>query len=251
MMFSPFGMVSSGRGQPLKSYTLAEQQALASKTLRKVLAFLLGEYRFEARYADHPDDKISIDSGGVVLAPAELQAGVRYNVFWNYDGESGSDIAWKFRGDGGLPDSILTMEESMADDHTIGIPGSLLQMAASTWTQVFYDMMVNYEIYGSVVKPVEPRPQHDPEHEDYQPNNAPMVAEKWNSIFARVKADKYDVECMFVHSSQGCLAPAGTCPFKHTPRRDHLPSDGGMAACMPEGFEFMDPYQYFLMMDSD
>ncbi|KAJ7232165.1 hypothetical protein B0H12DRAFT_1145799 [Mycena haematopus] len=271
MMLTPFGFVQTA--PPVQTYTLDQQRALAASTLRKVRAFLLGAYRFEARYADYPNDRVSIKSGGVVLRPAQLEAGVRYNVFWDYQGESGSEIAWKFRGDSGLPSSVCTMEDSMADDPNVGMPGNLLQMAASTWAQTFYDMMVNYEIYGSVVKPEEPRPEHesdpdrqeqktdgqpekdhqpdegqsDEEGEDYEdeeedyvkPDYASMVATKWNAIFERVKTDEHDVECMFVHSRQGCIAPAGTCQFKHTPLADNPPSDGASRA-MPA----MDTFYY-------
>ncbi|KAF7333449.1 hypothetical protein MVEN_02360900 [Mycena venus] len=294
MMFSPFGIVAP-QGGPVTTYTLDEQRALATKTLRKVRAFLLGAYRFEARYADHPNDRISIESGGVVLTAAQLEVGVRYNVFWDFEGESGSDIAWKFRGDGGLAESVCTMEDSMADDPNIRMPGNLLQMAATTWAQTFYDMIANYEIHGSVVRLEEPRPENEPDQEseekvkvkeedeegpkrdpdqedeekekvevkeedededeeddeeDYQPNYAAMVAAKWNPIFERVKANEYDVECMFVHSTQGCLAPPGTCPFKHTPLRDHAFSDGGYGRGLAmDGYEY--GYEYYMGWDSD
>ncbi|KAF9022596.1 hypothetical protein BDZ89DRAFT_1115426 [Hymenopellis radicata] len=245
MMFAPFGFGFGQPAVPVQTYTLDQQRALAASTLRKVRAFLLGAYRFEARYADYPNDRVSIQSGGVVLGAAQLVAGVRYNVFWDYQGESGSEIGWKFRGDSGLPDSVCTMEDSMADDPNVGVPGNLLQMAASiSRAQTFYDVIVNYEIYGSVVKPEEPRPkresnpdqkadgqpekdhQPDEDYEDEEPDYAGMVATKWNAIFERVKADEHDVECMFVHSRQGCLAPAGTCQFKHTSLADNPPSDG-------------------------
>ncbi|KAF7340812.1 hypothetical protein MSAN_02110400 [Mycena sanguinolenta] len=184
--------------------------------------------------------------------------GTMYYVFWDYQGETGSDIAWKFRGDSGLPDSVCIMEDSMETNPNIRMPGSLLHMASSDWAQTFYDMMVNYEIYGSVVRPEEPRSNHtatqernpgdqpDEEDEDEEdsppPDYAALVATKWNAMFERVKANEYDVECMFVHSRQGCLVPAGTCPFKHTPLTDHHPSDGlGSAGMMAA----MGPYAYF------
>ncbi|KAJ7328760.1 hypothetical protein DFH08DRAFT_1084304 [Mycena albidolilacea] len=264
MMFSPFGMVTARSTEPVKKYTLDEQRALAAKTVHKVRAFLLGASRFEARYADYPNDRISIESGGVVLAAAQLEAGVRYNVFWDYQGESGSDIAWKFRGDDGLASSICDMEDSMADDPNIGMPGNLLQMAASDWAQTFYDTIANYEMYGSVVKPSEPHPEPDPdhppnhanpEHEDYDPDYEieypdypTLVAAKWNSIFERVKTDEHDVECMFKHTRQGCLEPAGACPFKHTPSSSHSFADGGRR--MP-AMDVMDPYMYYKFWDSD
>ncbi|KAJ7450030.1 hypothetical protein B0H11DRAFT_324759 [Mycena galericulata] len=222
--------------EPEKTYTLEEQSALASKTVRKVRAFLHGAYRFEARYADYPSERDVIVSGGVVLTGAQLNEGTKYYVLWDYQGESGKDC-WKFRGGFGLPASICDMEESMADDLNIGMPGNLLQMA-SNWAQSFYDMAANYETYGSVVKPEEPRPEHDPDHDDYEPNYHAMVSAKWNPIFERAKADEHDIECMFVHTRQGCRAPAGSCLFKHTPLREHRFSDGGFGRMQPSSYEF-------------
>ncbi|KAJ7666740.1 hypothetical protein DFH06DRAFT_1469938 [Mycena polygramma] len=308
-MFGMFGMAS--RAPVVKSYTPEEQQALASKTVRKVRAFLHGAYRFEARYADYPNERDVIESGGVVLTGAQLREGTRYNVFWDFEGESGNGC-WKFRGAGGFPGAVCDMEDSMADDPNIGSPGSLLQMAASDWEQSFFDMAANYEAYGSVVRPEEPRPprpprperdlnhearvkveddkegvlglarpdgdpdhedrvkaeddkegvpsprpesdpdhegedrgdEYDEEEEDYEPDYASMVAAKWNPIFERFKADKHDVECMFFHTTQRCLAPDGTCPYKHTPRRDIPFADGGHGRISQE-----DAYAYNFYMD--
>ncbi|KAJ7752425.1 hypothetical protein DFH07DRAFT_521270 [Mycena maculata] len=226
-------------------HTLEEQTALAAKTVRKVRAFLHGAYRFEARYSDYPNERDVIESGGVVLSGAQLNEGTKYYVVWDYQGESGRDC-WKFRGGDGFAASVCDMEESMADDLNIGMPGDLLQMAASNWAQSMYDMAANYGTYGSVVKPEEPRPEHDPDHEDYQPNYADMVAAKWNPIFERAKADEHDIECMFFHTRQGCLAPAGSCQFKHTPLREHTFSDGGFGRISAE-----QAYQYFMDWDSD
>ncbi|KAJ6530312.1 hypothetical protein B0H19DRAFT_1192791 [Mycena capillaripes] len=206
------------------------------------------------------------------------------------------------------------MEDSMADDPNIGMPGNLLQMAASDWEQAFFDMAANWETYGSVVRPEEPRPEHDQDHEenkpnlkdeddepnlkheddepnlkhedfeptlkhedyeptlkhdpdhendesnpeadidpdeeDYEPNYSAMVAKKWNPIFERLKADEHDVECMFFHTRQGCLAPAGTCPFKHTPLRDHMLSNGGYHRFSAEGgYNEYDFYMNFIGSD--
>ncbi|KAJ7102786.1 hypothetical protein C8R44DRAFT_887521 [Mycena epipterygia] len=130
-------------------------------------------------------------------------------------GESGKDC-WKFRGGGGFATAICDMEDSMADDPNIGS---------------FYDMAANYGAYGSIVRPQEPCPEHDPDHEDYEPNYHAMVAEKWNPIFER--ADQHDVECMFFHAKQGCLAPEGSCPFKYTPKKNLPCSDGGFQGMQP------------------
>jgi hypothetical protein len=141
MMFSPFGMPfgmhAAQSREPVKNYTLEEQRALASEVVRKVHAFLHGAHRWEARYADYPNDRVTINSGGVVLSAAQLEVGVRYNVFWDYDGETGEDLAWKFRGDGGFGGTVCDMEESMADDPNIGMPENLLQMASTSWAQSF------------------------------------------------------------------------------------------------------------------
>ncbi|KAJ7187217.1 hypothetical protein C8R46DRAFT_1059158 [Mycena filopes] len=230
---------------PAKTYTLAEQTALASKTVRKVRAFLHGAYKFEARYADYPAERDVIESGGVVLTGAQLNSGTRYYVLWDYEGEAGKDC-WKFRGGDGFAAAVCDMEDSMADDPNIGSPASLLQMAASNWEQSFYDMMANYQAYGSVVKPAVPLPQHDPDHEDHEPNWTPMVADKWNPILARLRADEHDVECMFAHTRQGCLAPAGACPFKHTPKSAQTFSNGGYHRISPE-----DAYRFYMDSDSD
>ncbi|KAJ7450039.1 hypothetical protein B0H11DRAFT_2246970 [Mycena galericulata] len=172
---------------PMKNYTLSEQTELASKTVRKVRAFLHGASRFEAREFGISDGEM-VERGGTVLKGGELQVGERYFVRWDYQGEAGDDF-WKFRGDGGQVDSICMMEESMADDPSIGMPGNLLQMAASSWAQNFYDMAANYEGFGnspstllclwlfmeirvyvgSVLRPQAPQPQrqYDPKDEDY------------------------------------------------------------------------------------
>ncbi|KAJ6525033.1 hypothetical protein DFH09DRAFT_1368266 [Mycena vulgaris] len=196
--------------EQVKLYTLEEQRALASKTIRKVRAFLHGAYRFEARYADYPKERDVIESGGAVLSGAQLNEGTKYYVLWDYQGEAGKDC-WKFRGGSGFPGAILDMEDSMADDPNIGMRGNLLQMAASDWAQSFYDMAANYEAYGSVVRPQEPGSERY-----YDPSYHAIVSEKWNPIFERVKADEHDVVCMFVRTRPGCLAPAGACPFKHS-----------------------------------
>ncbi|KAJ7199931.1 hypothetical protein GGX14DRAFT_467050 [Mycena pura] len=248
--------------EAVKTYTLAEQTALASKTARKVRAFLHGAYQFEARYADYPSDHDVIESGGVVLTGAQLNVGTRYNVAWDFEGEVGRDC-WKFRGGDGFASAVCDMEDSMADDRNIGSPASVLQMAASDWVQSFYDMMANYETYGSVVKPSVPIPQHDPDHEESEPEESepeeyepeeynerdwtPMVANKWDPILARLKADQHDVECMFAHTAQRCLAQAaGTCPFKHTPTSAQAFSDGGYRR-----ISYEDEYAMYRFYDSD
>jgi hypothetical protein len=136
---SDSGMYAT-QSEPVKNYTLGEQRELADKAIRKVCAFLHGAHRWEARYADYPNDSVTIDSSGVVLSAAQLEVGVRYNVFWDYEGKKGEDLGWKFRGDGGLAGTICGMEESMAVDPNIGMPGNLLQMASTSWARSFYDV---------------------------------------------------------------------------------------------------------------
>ncbi|KAJ7026983.1 hypothetical protein C8F04DRAFT_101149 [Mycena alexandri] len=148
-MFEQFGLIPLGSNysEPVKTYTLEEQTALASKTSRKVRAFLHGAYKFEARYADYPGERDVIESGGVVLTGAQLNEGTKYYVLWDFEGESGKDC-WKFRGGDGFACAVCDMEDSMADDPNIWTPASVLQMAASEWAQSFYDMAANYETYG-------------------------------------------------------------------------------------------------------
>ncbi|KAJ7472178.1 hypothetical protein FB451DRAFT_1175924 [Mycena latifolia] len=86
-------------------------------------------------------------SANVVLSGAQLNQGTKYYMLWDYQGETGKDC-WKFRGGNGFAAAICDMEDSMADDPNIGMPGNLLQMAASDWAQSFYDMAANYEAYG-------------------------------------------------------------------------------------------------------
>jgi hypothetical protein len=85
------------------------------------------------------DDGATIESGTVVPA-AQLVLGDRYDVVWDYQGEAGRDDMWKFRG--GSEDTVRMMEEDMARDPNVGMPGNLLKMAETDckWAQVFYDV---------------------------------------------------------------------------------------------------------------
>ncbi len=107
---------------------------MALKTARKISAFLHGSYRFEDR-----------DEAGKFVPPSELQIGIRYNVYWAWEGVIGEDPLWKFRGSStDLACTIPTMEESMMNEsRNVG----LLRCASSNWAQTFYDVnSVSYHL---------------------------------------------------------------------------------------------------------
>ncbi|KAJ6590226.1 hypothetical protein B0H10DRAFT_1961160 [Mycena sp. CBHHK59/15] len=122
----PYDLVTASS----KIYDLAEQAALASKTVRKVSAFLHGASRFEARYADYPNERDVIESGGILLSGRVWEGLLEVS---RRGWVCGSDL--RHGGlDGGYPN--------------IGMSGNLLQMAASNWSQSFYDMAANYQAFG-------------------------------------------------------------------------------------------------------
>jgi hypothetical protein len=51
------------------------------------------------------------------------------------------------------------------------------------------------------------------------------------------QTNDHDMECMFSHCPQGCLAQEGACPFKHTPLHEHTFS-GGNPYVMEESFGY-------------